>query len=155
MSFITRARVAFAVSALFLAAPVWAEEGIEIHDAYAIASPGGMSGAAFMTIHNHGGPSDRLIAVRSDAAARVELHANVESADGVMSMVHLEDGVDLPAEGEILLERGGEHIMFMGLREPFEDGRILQVTLLFEVAGEVTVAVPVDLARMTTDAHSH
>lgn len=152
MSFITRARVAFAVSALFLAAPAFAEEGIEIHDAYAIAAPGGMSGAAFMTIHNHGGAPDRLIDVRSDAAAKVELHTHTENSDGVMTMVHVEEGFDLPTDGEILMDRGGNHIMFMGLSQPFEDGVVLSVTLVFETAGEITVDVPVDLSRMAGDA---
>jgi periplasmic copper chaperone A len=152
MSFITRARVAFAISALFHAVPVWAEDGIEIHDPYAIASPGGMSGAAFMTIHNHGGAPDRLLDVRSDAAAKVELHTHTENSDGVMTMVHVEEGFDLPTDGEILLDRGGNHIMFMGLSGDWADGKVLSVSLVFETAGEITVEVPVDSARMTGDA---
>ena len=46
-------------------------DGIEVHEAYAIqAMPGGPTAAAFMVIHNHGGPADRLVDVRSDIAAR-------------------------------------------------------------------------------------
>jgi periplasmic copper chaperone A len=151
MSFMCYSRAAIAAAILIAASPAFAE-GIEVHDAYAIAAPGAMSGAAFMVIHNHGGAPDRLIDVRSDAAAKVELHTHVENADGVMSMIHVEEGFDLPTDGEILMERGGNHVMFMGLNAPFEDGLTVTVTLVFETAGEIAVEVPVDLSRLTGDA---
>lgn len=130
--------------------------GIEVHDAYAIsAGAQATSGAAFMVIHNHGGPGDRLIAADSPAAERVELHTHEEDDNGVMRMIHVEEGFDLPTDGKILMERGGHHVMFLGLTAPFEDGAVVPVTLIFETAGKVTIEVPVDLGRMTGDAHGH
>jgi copper(I)-binding protein len=139
-------RTALAVL-LFSAAPVLAE-GVEVHDAYAItALPGARSGAAFMVIHNHGGPDDRLLAAISPAAERVEIHTHVME-DGIARMVEVEEPVLLPADGEIVMERGGLHVMFLGLADTWEDGDIVPVTLMFEVAGEVAIEVPVDLDRL-------
>ena len=53
-----------------------------------------------------------------------------------------------PAGEEIILERGGYHVMFMGLTMPFEDGAMIPVTLVFAVAGAVAVEVPVTLSRL-------
>jgi copper(I)-binding protein len=129
------------------AAPALAE--IEIHDPYAISalatSP---SGAVFMSIHNPDGPDDRLIGARSAAAARVALHTHVMTDNGVMQMLEVEGGLPLPSDGEILLERGGDHVMFMGLTGPWENGATIDLILIFEIAGEVAVTVPVDRSRL-------
>jgi len=140
-----------ALAAVSFALPALAD-GIEVHDAYAIqATPMSPSGAAFMKIHNHGGPDDRLIDARSDVAARVELHTHIQNAEGVMQMVHVEEGFELPNDGEIIMQRGGHHVMFLGLKAPLEDGTVIPLTLVFEKAGEVVVDVTVDLVRMTSD----
>ena len=141
-------RLLAAGAALFLATTAFAE-GIEVHDAYArSASAMAQTGAAFMVIHNLGGPDDRLVGAASDIAARVELHTHEEDTNGVMRMIHVEQGFDLPTDGEIILQRGGHHVMFMGLTAPLEQGDMIDLTLVFEQAGEVTVQVPVDLERM-------
>lgn len=146
---ISRAALAAVLAAFALPALA---EGVEVHDAYAIqAVPGGPSAAAFMVIHNHGGAPDHLIGVRSDIAARTELHTHIAGDDGVMQMVEVKEGFDLPTDGEILMQRGGDHVMFMGLNGPLEDGTVFPLTLIFENAGEVVVDVTVDLARMTED----
>lgn len=123
---------------------------VEVHDQYARTS-NPMAGAAFMMIHNHGGPDDRLLDVTSDVAARTELHTHIETDDGVMQMTHVTDGFDLPADGELSMERGGAHIMFMGLNDQFgSDGDTIAVTLIFEQAGEVVVEIPIDQDREPT-----
>jgi copper(I)-binding protein len=133
-------------TALFLAAPVFAE--IEVHDPYArAATPTSKTGAAFMMIHNTGGAPDRLVAASSEAAARVELHTHEEDANGVMRMMHVEEGFELPADGEIAMKRGGKHVMLMGLTESLDQGDVISITLTFENAGDVVVEVPVDLER--------
>lgn len=141
-----------ALAALTLALPAWAD--IEIHDQYARSS-NAMAGAAFMVIHNNGDTDDRLIGVTSDAAQRVELHTHMEDENGVMKMIHVEEGFDLPAGGEIAMVRGGEHVMFMGLNAPFEQDDVITVTFTFENAGDVVVEIPVDLDRMDHGAMDH
>lgn len=142
----TRFTLTLGALAALTALPAFAE--ITINDAYARAS--GMhakAGAAFMVITNTGDSDDRLIAATSDAAMRVELHTHKDMGDGVMKMIEVEEGFAIPAGGEHALARGGDHVMFMGLTAPFEDGKMLSVTLEFEKAGTMTVEIPVDLNR--------
>ncbi|MFU8883711.1 MAG: copper chaperone PCu(A)C [Rhodobacterales bacterium] len=137
-----------AASAAILMATTAFANGVEVQDPYArSASNMATTGAAFMVIHNHGGPDDRLIGATSEVAARVELHTHREDANGVMRMIHVEEGFDLPSDGEIIMERGGHHVMFMGLNAPLVQGDVIDVTLIFETAGEVVVQVPVDMKR--------
>jgi hypothetical protein len=139
--------------ALVSVLPAFAE--ITIEDAYARASsPMAKSGAAFMMIHNSG-EADRLIAASSDAAARTELHTHLDDGNGVMRMVHVEEGFELPADGMIAMERGGKHVMLMGLTAPMEQGASVTVTLTFEKAGDMVVEIPVDLERQDHGGMQH
>jgi len=143
-----------AVATLMMTAPAFAE--IKVQDPYArSASPTSKTGAAFMMIHNNGGEPDRLVAASSDAAARVELHTHEEDANGVMRMIHVEEGFDLPADGDISMKRGGKHVMLMGLTGPLEQDGAISITLTFENAGDVIVEVPVDLERQDHGGMDH
>ncbi len=145
MSFKTIALAAAA--SLTLAGSAFAEMSkIMIEDAYARAS-NAKAGAAFMQIMNHSGEDDRLIAAKSEVAARTELHTHKDMGEGVMKMMQVEEGFAIPAGATHALQRGGDHVMFMGLNAPFEHGGTVSVTLIFEKAGEITVEVPVDLER--------
>ncbi|MDJ1006833.1 MAG: copper chaperone PCu(A)C [Paracoccaceae bacterium] len=127
---------------------------IAIEDAYARASgPTARAGAAFMAITNASDTDDRLIAVASDVSERTELHTHLEDANGVMRMIEVEDGFAIPAGGTHMLKRGGDHLMFMGLRQPFEHGEAITVTLTFENAGDMTLEIPIDLERMDHGGH--
>ena len=131
---------------------------ITVSDAYARASgASAKSGAAFMVIENSGAEDDRVIAVSAPIAARVELHTHMEDANGVMRMMEVEDGFPVPAGGKHMLKRGGDHVMFMGLTGPMEQGATFPLTLTFEKAGEMTFDVTVDLERKPThgDGHGH
>lgn len=132
--------------ALLIAAPASAGDAtIRIEEAYARSGPA--SGAAFFVVHNTGVVDDRLVAAHSDAAQRVELHTHIEDENGVMKMRPIADGVSVPAGGRHALERGGDHVMFMGLDAAFEQGETITVTLTFEQAGDIVVEIPVDNER--------
>ncbi len=138
--------LALSAALSFVTLPVFAE--IVISDAYArSASPNAKSGAAFMQIMNTGDTDDRLIDVRTDVAKRSELHTHIME-DGVAHMIHVEEGFALPAGGMTMLERGGKHVMMMGLNGPFVDGESITVTFVFEQAGEMDVDIIIDLERM-------
>ncbi|MDO6726073.1 copper chaperone PCu(A)C [Cognatishimia sp. 1_MG-2023] len=131
-----------------IAAPAFAESKIMIHDAYArVASKAAKTGAAFLEVHNMGDEEDRLIDVRSDAAAKVELHTHKDMGDGIMKMMHVEEGFAIPAGETHALARGGDHVMLMGLTSRLAHGDEVNVTLVFEKAGEIAVTIPVDLER--------
>ncbi|MBY5933937.1 copper chaperone PCu(A)C [Tateyamaria omphalii] len=145
MSFRTTFAAAFA--AALLSFPAFAE-GITVLDPYArAASPAAKSGAAFMMIRNETDQDDTLIAARTDAAARVELHTHIEVSDGVLQMTEIDGGIDLPAGGTHHMLRGGDHVMLMGLTAPLEQDATIDVTLVFEKAGEVVVTIPIDNER--------
>lgn len=132
---------------------------LHVHDGYARASTAmSASGAAFMLVHNHGDADDRLIAARSDIAERTELHTHREDAQGVMRMIEVVEGFDLPAGGELVFARGGDHVMFLGLRGPLTQGVEVTYTLVFESGCEIVATVPVDMERQPTHGghgHSH
>ena len=121
---------------------------VMIDDPYARASgPAAKAGAAFMAITNHSDQPDRLIAASSTAAKRVELHTHLEDGDGVMKMLHVEEGFTLAPGETLMLKRGGKHVMLMGLTGPLNQGDTIKVDLTFEKAGTISVEIPVDLTR--------
>ena len=122
-----------------------ADEPFRIEASYARAvGASAMAGAAYMEITNQSGQDDVLVAVNTDASAMAELHTHIESGDGVMMMRQIENGIPL-AQGETaILKRGGDHVMLMGLNGALKAGAVIQITLTFENAGDVTVDVPVD-----------
>lgn len=132
---------------------------IIIHDPYVRSStPSSVTGAAFFTLMNHSDVDDRLIGARSDVAKRVELHTHEQDANGVMKMMKIEGGIELPVGEMHALKRGGDHVMLMGLTAPLVQGEKITVTLTFEKAGEVEIKVPVDRERKPKHGsknHSH
>ncbi|WP_171125559.1 MULTISPECIES: copper chaperone PCu(A)C [unclassified Ruegeria] len=145
------------VAAVTLTTAAWAQDSITVEDAYARSSgKSAKAGAAFMMIQNSGETDDRLIAAESDVAARVELHTHQVDANGVAKMLHVEEGFVIPAGETHMLKRGGDHVMFMGISAPFEQGATVPVTLVFENAGEIVVDIPVDLERKGDHgSHNH
>ncbi len=128
---------------------------IVISDAYArSAGPLAKAGAAYMKIMNHSNESDRLIGVQSDIAKKTELHTHLKDDNGVIRMVRIDEGIEIGSMKEHRLRRGGQHIMFMGLNEAFKTGKIIPVTLFFEIAGEVGLEIVVDQDR-NEKKHSH
>jgi hypothetical protein len=117
-----------------------AAANIAVRDPFALsANP--RTGAVFMVLENRGG-DDRIVAARSEAAATVELHTHVME-DGIAKMRALENGVPLPAGATVALERGGLHVMLIGLTAPLEPGDRVALTLVLESGAEIAVEAPV------------
>ncbi len=146
LTFLSRAICA---AVLLSSAPLAAQAtDMMVHDAYLRSSTAqSTSGAAFMMVMNHSAVDDRLIGASSDVADKVELHTHMEDANGVMRMSAIEGGVPIAANEEHVFQRGGDHLMFMGLKRPLEQGETIKVTLEFEKAGEVDIDVVVDQDR--------
>lgn len=148
--------LATATALVMAALPALAEPSIEVEDAYVrVSTPMAQSGAAFMVIANHGESDDRLVAAHSDIAARVELHTHVEDAEGIMRMIELEAGAMIPAGQRYAMERGGDHVMFMGLTRGLSHGDDVALTLEFEHSGRIDLIVPVDLERAPSPGANH
>ena len=103
------------------------------------AATGGGVSAAYMTLTNGGGASDTLVSASTDAAAVVELHTSEMDAEGVMRMRPLTDGLEVPADGSVTLEPGGNHIMLMDLQRDLNPGETVTLTLTFSSGKTLTV----------------
>lgn len=140
-------KMLLAAAAVSFALPAFAESAIAITDPYARFMPGAKAGAAFMVIENTGTEDDRLIDARADISVKTELHTHKAGDGGMMQMVHVPEGFPIPAGASHALARGGDHVMFMGLKSMPRQGDMIPLTLVFEKAGEVQVEVPVDMMR--------
>jgi copper(I)-binding protein len=100
------------------------------------------TGAAYLTITNNGDEADTLIGASSDAAKVMEIH-DMDVEDEVMSMIHLEDGLDIPAGESVSLAPMGRHVMMIGLNYSLMPGETVEITLTFEHAGDVTVTAEI------------
>lgn len=138
-----------AALAVLMPVAALADDAIAITDPYA-RSANPQSGAAFMLIENQGATACHLQAAASEAAERVELHTH-EEVDGVMKMVEIEGGIDIPAAQSHLMQRGGDHVMFLGLVQPLEDGDVVTLTLDFGDCGSKTIELPVDNRRQPAE----
>jgi periplasmic copper chaperone A len=93
--------------------------------------------AGFLTVQNSGGGADKLTSVTSDISDDITIH---ESKNQKMQEVK---AFDVPADGELDLERGGNHIMFMKLKQKPKQGEKVAVELRFEKSGPIKVELPV------------
>jgi copper(I)-binding protein len=147
----------FGLFAALSPAPAIAHEfkvgAIEVEHPWSRATPpGAKTGAGYFGLTNTSSTPDRLVALSSPVAPRVEVHLmSVEG--GIMTMKPVEGGVEIPAGGRVALAPGGYHLMLMGLTRPLVQGEMVPVTLTFEKAGAVTVQLEVD--AMGAKAPSH
>ena len=142
------ALAALALTALAIQTPAVAEDPAGVGDLrithpWARASAGhGNTGAAFMTIVNTGDADDKLVAASTSIARTTEIH-ETKMENGVMKMRMLMGGLAIPAGAEVALKPMGLHVMMMGVMEKLVEGETLLLTLTFEQAGSVELAVPI------------
>lgn len=82
--------------------------------------------------------NDRLVSVSSSLAREVQIH-EMKSANGMMQMAELKNGLPLPAGEAVQLAPGGNHLMLLGASMPLTEGRGITLTLTFEHALPLTV----------------
>jgi copper(I)-binding protein len=128
-------------------APAWADGvragALDIENPWARATvPGQANGAGYLEVDNTGSAPDRLVAVRSDAAQKVEMHT-MTMENGTARMREVDGGVEVPAGGKVTFAPGGYHLMFVKLKAPFTAGASVPVVLTFQKAGDVKVMMPV------------
>lgn len=111
-------------------------------------------GAGYMEIVNKGSTPDRLVAVKTAAAGKAELHT-MTLVDGVMQMRPLPDGIEIAPGGTVSLAPGGIHVMLMDLKAPLMEGTRIPATLVFEQAGEVAVEFKVEPISFEGTTHTH
>jgi copper(I)-binding protein len=139
--FLKRAAVGALFAVVAFTAPAFAHEvkvgSLALTDLWTRATPPkAPTGAGYLTITNSSNEPDALIAVSTPAAEKGELHI-MQVKDGIMTMHPVEGGIKIPAGGKVALAPGGLHLMFINLKQAFEEGGKLPVTLTFEKAGKV------------------
>jgi copper(I)-binding protein len=153
---ITR-RLTLTAAIAVLAVPATAHDykvgTLEISHPWTRATPStAQSGGGFLTVTNKGTTPDRLVAARSGASDRVEIH-EMKMDGNVMRMRELEKGLEIPAGATVMLKPGGFHIMFMGLKAPFAKDAKVPVTLVFEKAGSLDITLDVEALGASAPKH--
>ncbi|MGY0573666.1 copper chaperone PCu(A)C [Bradyrhizobium sp. RDM12] len=136
-----------ALSAVVIAAPVRAEDikagDLVISQAWSRATPSGAKVAGgFLTIENKGSAPDKLVKVTAEIAGKAEVH-EMTMDNGVMKMRPVDKGLVIEPGKTVKLAPGGYHLMLQDLKAPFKEGEKVPVTLEFEKAGKVAVALDV------------
>ena len=143
-------RLLLAMPPALLGLPATAQQGataagdLAVQQPWTRAAGQGATAAGFMAIGNRGAAADRLLSASSPAARGLELHSMVRDGD-VMRMRQV-DAIEIPAGQTVTLRPGGLHLMLIGLSQALRQGETVPVTLRFERAGEVQVALSVQAA---------
>lgn len=101
----------------------------------------------FLTITNSSGTADKLTSVTSPISDDVTIH---ETKNQKMQEVK---SFDIPANGTLSLERGGNHIMFMELKKKPKQGEKVSIELHFEKSDPIEVDLPVEAANHNPRQH--
>ncbi len=108
--------------------------------------PGAPTGVGYLVIANAAATGDRLVSAASPAASRTEVH-EMSMDGGVMRMRPVTGGLAVPAGGRVELKPGGYHLMLIGLKAALIEGAEVPVTLTFEKAGPVRIALKVETGQ--------
>ena len=148
LSAYSRRAVLGLAAALLIVPAAWAHEYklgtlVVDHPWSRATLPGAKVAAGYLTVKNSGAEPDRLVAVSAGISVKGEIH-EMTVKDGVMTMRPVAGGLEIPAGGEVKLEPGSYHLMFMDLKEPAVEGVKFQGTLTFEKAGTIEVEFAVE-----------
>lgn len=117
-------------------------QALSVQDAWARPGNTGEASAIYFTIHNPQAQDDSLLEARCDAASTVQVHRTQTDAAGKSAMMH-QASVPVPAGQQVKFAPGGLHVMMMGLTRDLVPGQAVQVTLIFQRAGEMQVTATV------------
>lgn len=106
---------------------------VEITEAR-LGVPTGPNAALYFTAS---GGADRLLGATTNVSDSIQIHASVANDDGTMGMQQL-PSLELTADEELVLEPGGYHLMLIDV-DSLEVGESIEVTLVWEKAGEITL----------------
>lgn len=116
---------------------------LTIEDARARPAPlAGGTGAVYFTVLNGLDQDVRLVSASTSTANVVETHETV-SENGVMKMIPLPDGYEIPAGEVLVLEPGGKHIMLIDVVQPLQPGDEFILTVNFDNGESIDLTVPV------------
>ena len=141
-------RCILALTTSLLASAAMAEDyrvgGIQVDHAHARPTVTGQSsGAAYISIENKGGSSDKLLTISSPVAKSAEVHSMV--MDGNIMRMREVSQLELQPAARIVMTAGdGYHIMLVGLKKALVPGQKIPLSLRFEKAGKLEIEAVVD-----------
>lgn len=100
--------------------------------------PAGLPEAGYLVLENTTGDEIVLTGASSPDFERVELHESITTPEGNARMRHIES-VAIPAQGKLVLEPGGYHLMLMQARHPIKVGDEVTIELTFADGEMLTV----------------
>jgi copper(I)-binding protein len=121
-----------------------------VSDQYVRATPPHTkNSAAFLTLKNGTRNDIKLVSANSDIAERTELHTHTKE-NGMMKMRQVEN-ILIKANSSTILQPGGYHIMFLGLKNDLAEGQIVNITLYFDNGEEIAIKAPIKKINMSHD----
>ncbi|MGW8377836.1 copper chaperone PCu(A)C [Streptomyces sp. ODS28] len=114
---------------------------LKVSDGYVPQPAMDSMAGGFLTVKNTGDEADKLTSVSSPLAKQVQMH---RTKGGRMEPVK---SLTVPANGELKLDRGGNHLMLHDLKRKPVKGDKVSLTLHFEKSDPVKVTVPVEAAN--------
>jgi len=94
--------------------------------------------AGFLTVTNKGGGADKLTSITTPLARDVTLHTTKGTQMKQVS------SLDVPADGELRLSSGGDHLMLTKLAHKPKVGEKVEFTLHFATSDPIKIKVPVE-----------
>lgn len=116
-----------------------------------LSAVSGNPSAAYFSLN--GGPTaDRLVSVSSPMAIRTELH-DTKMEGGMMKMMPLTDGLEVPAKSEIAFASGGKHVMLYDVSPKVAVGGKMPLVLNFSSGAKVETQAEVIAAGADAPGH--
>ncbi|WP_330293763.1 copper chaperone PCu(A)C [Streptomyces sp. NBC_00576] len=114
--------------------------GLSVGSAYMPQPVSDSMAAGFLVITNKGAAGDVLTRVTSEVSGEVTVHKTVGQT------MEEAERLDIPAHGELVLQSGGDHLMFEQLKRKPREGEKVSVQLHFAKTSPITVEMPVKSA---------
>jgi periplasmic copper chaperone A len=119
---------------------------VNVSNVTILAGPPGQANAAgYATFKNNGMDNCELVGASTPVAERMELHTVTEN-NGMMKMQQVQEFM-IPANGELLLAPGGNHLMLMQLKQTLAPNEEVPITLMFKDGQEMKVNAKVQDMR--------
>ena len=148
-----RSWAASMVLALLMAACGGSGDGLVVSDAR-LGMPTGPNAALYFTIENHSDGADILESAATEVAASVEIHETIAGDDGTMGMRPVDAPLEVPADGSLMFEPGGFHLMLVDV-ERLDVGEEIEITLTWENAGGMTIVAVVVEPQEVSEHEAH
>ncbi|RII11914.1 hypothetical protein DSC45_26815 [Streptomyces sp. YIM 130001] len=123
-----------------------AKPELTVSDGYLPVPASDHMAGGFLTVKNGGAAPDKLLSATSDIAGEVQIHETVDQ-----KMKHVES-LEVPADGELRLQRGGNHLMFLELEKKPKLGQKVSLRLKFAESGTVETHLEVKEATYNPKA---